>query len=114
MHTHTSSCPSPYPPNGLIKITILPEKTAGVSLVPSLTRVRILSYLYVLPMDHYRSNGRFTLRPRSTLQPTSLFLDNTAWSFQLCDPSVSPIDDGLSAGPVTEAKVPTATQAVLR
>ena len=33
----------------------------SVSLVPSLTCVRILSYLYVLPMDHYRSNGRYHL-----------------------------------------------------
>jgi len=31
-----------------------------------------------------------TLRPRSTLQPTSLFLDNKAWSFQLCDPLSEP------------------------
>jgi len=71
-----------------------------VSLAPSLTRVRILSYLFVLPMDHYRSNGRYRLfLPYAHDLLYSLLVCSSTIQrgpFSCVIPSVSPIDDGLS------------------
>jgi len=59
-----------------------------------------LAQVYVLPMDHYRSNGRYRLfLPYAHDLPYSLLVCSSTIQrgpFSCVTPSVSPIDDGLS------------------